>query len=81
MRKAVLILLLTCPLAGCALPDWLVPRLWKPVSWSDRSRQGQQDRYDRQLSNGSIGAQNPIGSRNYIPGASSNPFVPTDTLR
>jgi hypothetical protein len=87
MRSAALLLLSLSSMAigGCALPDWMVPRLWKPVSSSAGSRQAQQDRYDRKYgpfgSYGSSGGRNGVqpgmmGSSNYIPGASSNPFAP-----
>jgi len=86
MRRAALFLLSLGLMAvgGCALPDWMVPRLWKPVSWSDGSRQAQQDRYDRKYgpsgsyASGTSNGVRPgmMGSSNYIPGASSNPFAP-----
>jgi len=87
MRKAAWIVLLAglASWSGCALPDWMVPRLWKPVSSSASSLQAQQDRYDRKygpygsyIAGGSRNGVQPgmMGSSNYIPGASSNPFAP-----
>jgi hypothetical protein len=86
MRNTLSILLLICsvPVAGCALPDWMVPRLWKPVSSTASSREAQQERFDRKHGpgggstyGGSNGVRpNMLGSREYIPGASSSPFAP-----
>ena len=69
-------------LSGCAMPDWLVPRIGKPYSSSDSARQAQQDAYDRRQQNGvGLNTKNGtrtgmLGSSNYVPGASSNPFAP-----
>ena len=79
MRAQELIFLAVCSLAvsGCALPDWMVPRIWKPTPTTQAARDAQQDRYDRQVKTWGLGPKNLMGSRDYIPGSSSNPFVPT----
>jgi hypothetical protein len=76
---AIFSLLLLLP--GCATYDAMMPHLRKPFSWSDNSRQAQQEAYDRQISRSSGGTRNRtrsawLGSSNYIPGASANPFAP-----
>ena len=68
-------------LSSCAAYDAMMPHLCKPYSWDDKSRQAQQDAYDRQIARSSGGTRNGIrtglmGTSNYIPGASSNPFAP-----
>jgi len=78
MRRLALIASLFVPLAlgGCALPDWMVPRLWKPVSSSDASRQAQQERYDRKYGpNGTMPRGNNTGVSDGIYGASARPPV------
>jgi|1186.fasta_scaffold1167706_2 hypothetical protein len=83
MRKLLFFLCLAFlpVLSGCAATDALLPHLRKPISWSDSSRQAQQAAYDRMLANSMGGTRNAVragmlGSSNYIPGASSNPFAP-----
>jgi hypothetical protein len=77
--STVLLVLLT--VAGCALPDWLVPRTGKPVVMSDSTRQTQQEAFDRQARRSSTGMKNGtrsalMGTSDYIPGSSSSPFAP-----
>jgi hypothetical protein len=78
MRRAVLIaVIFVLPeVAGCALPDWMIPRLWKPVSSTAASRQSQQDRYDRKYGEyGTSGVNNgnSPGLSNRVIGASATP--------
>jgi len=68
-------------LAGCAATDAMIPHLRKPISWTDTARRAQQDAYDRSAANSIGGTRNGVrtgmmGTSNYIPGASSNPFAP-----
>jgi hypothetical protein len=67
-------------LSGCAATDAMIPHLRKPISWTDNARRAQQDAYDR-AANSMVGTRNGVrtglmGTSNYIPGASSNPFAP-----
>jgi len=79
MRAYLLILLAIAMLAasGCAMPDWMVPRFWKAPASTPAVRQAQQDRYDRQVKKWGVDQVNPMRSSEYVPGSSSNPFVPT----
>jgi len=68
-------------LSGCAATDPMIPHLRKPISWTESARRAQQDAYDRSVANLAGGPRNGVrtglmGSSNYIPGASSNPFAP-----
>ena len=81
MRAHVLVLVAVTTLGvpGCAMPDWMVPRFWKTPASTPAARQAQQDRYDRQVKKWGVDApgMNPMRSSEYVPGSSSNPFVPT----
>jgi len=68
-------------LPGCAAIDAMMPHLRKPISWTDNARRAQQDAYDRSVANSMGSTRNGVrtglmGTSNYIPGASSNPFAP-----
>jgi hypothetical protein len=68
-------------LSGCAVVGTFIPHPRTPPSWSDNARRAQQDAYDRGMSNSVGGIRNGVrsgmmGTSNYIPGASSNPFAP-----
>jgi hypothetical protein len=68
-------------LSGCAATDAMIPHLRKPISWTDSARRAQQDAYDRSVANSMGATRNGVrtglmGTSNYIPGASSNPFAP-----
>lgn len=68
-------------LSGCASTDAMIPHLRKPISWTDSARRAQQDAYDRSMANSMGGIRNGVrtglmGTSNYIPGASGNPFAP-----
>jgi len=68
-------------LSGCAAADPMIPHLRKPIPWTDSARRAQQDAYDRSAANSMGATRNGVrtglmGTSNYIPGASSNPFAP-----
>jgi hypothetical protein len=73
----VLVAVATLGVAGCAMPDWMVPRFWKTPASTPAARQAQQDRYDRRVKKWGADQVNPMRSSEYVPGSSSNPFVPT----
>jgi hypothetical protein len=79
MRAQVLfvVAVTTLAMSGCAMPDWMVPRFWKTPASTPAARQAQQDRYDRQVKKWGVDTVNPMRSSEYVPGSSSNPFVPT----
>ena len=83
MRDVLLCLCFAFPpfLSGCAFVDTLIPHPRKPISWTDNARRAQQDAYDRAMANSMGGIRNGVrtgmmGTSNYVPGASSNPFAP-----